>query len=155
MMRAGVPVYRLPAEVVQREIDRIVAQGIELVLNHRVDDVEALLHEYDAVFVAIGAHGGVKLPIPGKDLPDVWLATDFLRESNLAASHDLHPGEGALLGSKVRVAACCPGRWQCSHRCSHECSAPGSLLGGHDLPGRARANACPRLGSARRRGRRH
>ena len=102
MMRVGVPVYRLPPEVIQREIDQIIASGVELKLNHRVDDVEALLHEYDAVFVAIGAHGGVKLPIPGKDLSDIWLATDFLRQSNLAASHDLHPGNGALLATKVR-----------------------------------------------------
>ena len=102
MMRAGVPVYRLPAEVVQREIDHIVAQGIELKLNHRIDDVEALLHDYDAVFVAIGAHGGVKLPIPGADLPDVWLATDFLRQTNLASSGDLPVSEIEKLRAQVQ-----------------------------------------------------
>jgi heterodisulfide reductase subunit A-like polyferredoxin len=84
MMRVGVPAYRLPPQVVQREIDQILAEGLELKLNHRVEDIEGLLPEYDAVFVAIGAHGGVKLPIPGSDLPGVVLATDFLREVSLA-----------------------------------------------------------------------
>ena len=80
MMRVGIPSYRLPPEVVQREVDQIIAQGVELKLNHRVEDIEALLDEYDAVFVAIGAHDGVKLPIPGNELLGVLLATDFLRE---------------------------------------------------------------------------
>jgi len=80
MMRVGVPDYRLPPEVVQREIDAIVAEGVELKLNHRVEDAVALLEEYDAVFVAVGAHTGVKLPIPGADLPGVLAATDFLRQ---------------------------------------------------------------------------
>jgi heterodisulfide reductase subunit A-like polyferredoxin len=83
MMRVGVPAHRLPPDVVQREIDRITAQGVELHLNHRVKDAEALLEEYDAVFVAVGAHAGVKLPIPGADLPEVLLGTDFLRETGL------------------------------------------------------------------------
>jgi NADPH-dependent glutamate synthase beta subunit-like oxidoreductase len=86
MMRVGVPAYRLPHEIVQREIEAIIAQGIELKLNHRVEDVEALRAEYDAAFVAIGAHGGVKLPIPGNDLPETLLATEFLREAGLRSS---------------------------------------------------------------------
>ena len=83
MMRVGVPAHRLPHEVVDREINAILAEGIELKLNQRVDDIEALLKEYEAVFVAIGAHGGIKLPIPGADLPNVLLATEFLRDTSL------------------------------------------------------------------------
>jgi heterodisulfide reductase subunit A-like polyferredoxin len=86
MMRVGVPAHRLPHDVIEREINVILAEGIELKLNQRVDDVEALLNEFDAVFVAIGAHGGVKLPIPGTDLPDVLLATEFLRETSLQST---------------------------------------------------------------------
>jgi len=83
MMRVGVPAFRLPPQVVQREIDQMIAQGIELRLNHRVEDINALLSEYEAVFVAVGAQRGVKLPIPGIDLPEVLLATDFLRQVSL------------------------------------------------------------------------
>jgi heterodisulfide reductase subunit A-like polyferredoxin len=98
MMRVGVPAHRLPHEVVEREIRAILAEGIELKLNQRVDDVEALLNEYDAVFVAIGAHGGVKLPIPGNDLADVLLATEFLRDISLQS-----PTSSSLNGKRVLV----------------------------------------------------
>ena len=88
MMRVGVPAHRLPPESVQREIDAILEQGIDLKLNHRVDNIEALLEQFDAVFVAIGAHGGIKLPIPGNNLPGVLLATEFLRQVSLGQGGD-------------------------------------------------------------------
>ncbi len=85
MMRVGVPDYRLPPELVEAEINEVLSEGVELVLNHRVDDVPGLLKDgFDAVFVSVGAHGGIKLPIPGSDLPGVLLATDFLREVSFA-----------------------------------------------------------------------
>jgi heterodisulfide reductase subunit A-like polyferredoxin len=84
MMRVGIPEYRLPYDLVQQEIDEIFSEGVELKLNHRVQDVPGLLKNgYDAVFLAVGAHSGIKLPIPGADLPDVFLATDFLRAISL------------------------------------------------------------------------
>ncbi|MCZ7544818.1 MAG: FAD-dependent oxidoreductase [Anaerolineae bacterium] len=83
MMRVGIPEYRLPYARVQEEIDAILAEGVELRLNTRVDDVMALRDEYDAVFVAVGAHEAVRLPIPGHDLPGVLGATDFLRDISL------------------------------------------------------------------------
>ncbi len=87
MMRVGVPTYRLPYDRIQAEIDEILDEGVELVLDHRVEDVPALLKAgYHAVFVAVGAHAGLKLSIPGADLPGVILATDFLREVSLSQS---------------------------------------------------------------------
>ncbi len=84
MMRVGVPEYRLPYQLVQREIEQILAEGVDLRLNTRVENIPALLKQgYDAVFVAVGAHGGIKLPIPGADLPQVSVATDFLRQVSL------------------------------------------------------------------------
>jgi NADPH-dependent glutamate synthase beta subunit-like oxidoreductase/NAD-dependent dihydropyrimidine dehydrogenase PreA subunit len=86
MMRVGVPEYRMPYHLVQQEIDDILAEGVELRLNARVNDAPALFEEgYDAVFVAVGAHNGVKLPIPGADLPQVLMATDFLRGVSLSS----------------------------------------------------------------------
>jgi heterodisulfide reductase subunit A-like polyferredoxin len=84
MMRVGVPEYRLPYDVVQQEIDDILREGVVLKLNSRVEDVPGLLKQgYDAVFVAVGAHSGVKLPIPGNDLPEVVSALDWLRTISL------------------------------------------------------------------------
>jgi NADPH-dependent glutamate synthase beta subunit-like oxidoreductase len=87
MMRVGVPEYRMPYDLVQREVDDILAEGVELKLNTRVDDIPGLLNQgYDSVFVAVGAHAGIKLPIPGADLPQVSMATDFLRQVSLGES---------------------------------------------------------------------
>jgi heterodisulfide reductase subunit A-like polyferredoxin len=92
MMRVGVPEYRLPYDRLEQEVERVVAQGVELRLGHRVEDAPGLLQEgYDAVFVAVGAHQGVKLPIPGADLPQTILATEFLRQVSL---RNLPPGAG-------------------------------------------------------------
>jgi heterodisulfide reductase subunit A-like polyferredoxin len=84
MMRVGVPEYRMPYNLVKQEIDDILAEGVELRLNQPVNDAPALLNDFQAVFVAVGAHKGVKLPIPGADLPQVYSATDFLRGISLA-----------------------------------------------------------------------
>ena len=89
MMRVGIPEYRLPYDLLQREIDEIVSRGVELKLNHRVEDVTGLLKDFDAVFVAAGAHIGIKLPIPGNDLPEVHITTDFLREVSLTGTSNI------------------------------------------------------------------
>lgn len=99
MMRVGVPEYRLPRQIVEREIQDILDLGVELRLNTRVEDVESLFAEgYKAVFLAIGAHQGRKLPIPGADLPDVWLNTDFLRRVALGEKMDLSGRRVLVLG---------------------------------------------------------
>ncbi len=85
MMRVGVPNFRLPHDRVQKEIDDIVALGVELRLNARVEDVEKLFADgYAAVFTAVGSHKGRKLPIPGADHPDSILSLDLLRDASVA-----------------------------------------------------------------------
>ncbi len=99
MMRLGVPDHRLPPDVVQREIDEIVAAGVDLRLNQRITDMGALLEQgYDAIFIAVGAHVGVELPIQGANLPDVYLATDFLRAANLLAPVDVSGKRVMVIG---------------------------------------------------------
>ncbi|MCX7681841.1 MAG: FAD-dependent oxidoreductase [Anaerolineae bacterium] len=109
MLRVGIPSYRLPYALLQKEIDDILALGVELKLNHRVEDVGTLLQDgYDAVFVAIGAHRGMWLPIPGVDLPQVWSALDFLRQVSLGQYPDL-AGKRVLVigGGDVAMDAAC------------------------------------------------
>ena len=62
-LRYGIPEYRLPSQVVDKEIKRIQKLGVEIVLNHRVEDLKALQKEYDAVVVAVGHSAGKMLPI--------------------------------------------------------------------------------------------
>ena len=99
MMRVGVPGYRLPHDVVQREIDEIVAAGVDLELDHPVDDMAGLMDQgYDAVLVAVGAHEGIMLPLPGVDSPDVCMATDYLRSASLNQAMDVSGRRVLVIG---------------------------------------------------------
>jgi len=82
MLSAGIPKYRLPAEVVQNDIKHLIEAGINLHLSKEADNPKKLLADgHDAVVLAIGAHKGLRLPIPGNELPGVATAVDFLRET--------------------------------------------------------------------------
>jgi len=84
MLRFGIPEYRLPSEVITEEIKEIESIGVEIRLNTRVDFLDTLFKEgYKAVLVAVGAHQGVKLPIPGADLDGVLVNIAFLRDVRL------------------------------------------------------------------------
>ncbi len=96
MLAVAIPEYRLPKSILKREIEDVERLGVEIKLNTRVDDVESLLSDgYNAVFIASGAHQGVKMDVPGEDLEGVYDAIEFLREVNL--------GREASVGSKVAV----------------------------------------------------
>ena len=84
MLRVGVPEYRLPAAIVDREVQDIVDLGVELRLNTRVDNLDDVFAEgFDAVLIAVGAHEGRLLPIEGVDLDGVLVNTTFLRDVRL------------------------------------------------------------------------
>jgi len=98
MMRFGIPRYRLPREVVDGEVQRIVDMGVKLHLDSRVDDIPGLLEsgEFDACFVAIGAHVAKRVEIPGPDAARIVDAVSFL--------HDMETGDAPLqLGRRVVV----------------------------------------------------
>jgi heterodisulfide reductase subunit A-like polyferredoxin len=96
MLRVGVPEYRLPSWIIEREIQDIVDEGVELRLNQRVEDIDSLFDQgFAAVLIAVGAHVGKKLPIPGANLDGVHLNTEFLRDVRL--------GNMPKLGRRVMV----------------------------------------------------
>ncbi len=81
MMRYGIPTYRLPRDVLDAELNRIVAMGVRVTCDHRVDDLAAERDEggFDAVFVAIGAHLAKRVDIPARDAGSMVDAVSFLR----------------------------------------------------------------------------
>jgi NADPH-dependent glutamate synthase beta subunit-like oxidoreductase len=98
MLRYGIPKYRLPREVLDAEIQRILDLGVELKCDCVVGrdiSLEQLRSEYKAVFVGIGAHKGLKLRVPGDDASNVFTGTEFLNKAN--------SGEAVEVGSKVVV----------------------------------------------------
>jgi NADPH-dependent glutamate synthase beta subunit-like oxidoreductase/Pyruvate/2-oxoacid:ferredoxin oxidoreductase delta subunit len=85
MLRYGIPVYRLPREVLDGEIQTILDMGVELKCDTKVGkDVSFadLRKGYDAIYVAIGAHQGKAMGIPGEDGPGIWTGTEFLNHVN-------------------------------------------------------------------------
>lgn len=98
MLRYGIPKYRLPREVLDAEINRILALGVELRCNTVVGrdvSIGDLRAEYPAIFVGIGAHKGMRLNVPGEDATNVWSGTELLNRVNA--------GEEIELGKRVVV----------------------------------------------------
>ena len=97
MMHFGIPAYRLPRTVLMGEIRRIEAMGVKIHLNHKVEDLlaEQQRGQFDAVFVAIGAHLSRRVDIPARDAGNILDAVSFLHEANT--------GQAPLLGRRVAV----------------------------------------------------
>jgi heterodisulfide reductase subunit A-like polyferredoxin len=106
MLRVGVPEYRLPAELIQREVDDILDLGVELTLNTRVDNLQELIDQgYDAVFLAVGAHEGKKMNIPGADLDGTMISIVFLRDTRLGQKVELGKRVSVVGGGDVAIDA--------------------------------------------------
>jgi 2-oxoacid:acceptor oxidoreductase delta subunit (pyruvate/2-ketoisovalerate family) len=97
MMRFGIPKYRLPREVLDAEVARILNMGVTLRLNTRVDDLARVMQEekFDAVFLAVGAHVAKRAYIPAGDAAKILDA--------LAVFRSVEAGEPPLLGRRVLV----------------------------------------------------
>ncbi len=96
MMRVGIPAYRLPPEVLDKEIKEIENAGVTIKTNTPVESLDELFGQgYDSVFVSVGAHRGVVMGIEGENTPGVLDGVDFLRAVNL--------GEKVEVGDRVMV----------------------------------------------------
>jgi len=84
MMITGIPAYRLPRNIIENEIQDIIKLGVELKINTKIDDINKLFEQgYTAVFLAIGAHKGLKLKVPGEDENEgIVDCIEFLRRVN-------------------------------------------------------------------------
>ncbi len=98
MMRFGIPKYRLPRDILDAEIARIVEMGVTLELNNKVEDIEAAFAEegFDAIFTAVGAHLAKRTAIPAHAAGKILDAVSVLREMELGA-------EPPQLGRRVIV----------------------------------------------------
>jgi len=87
MLVCGIPAYRLPRTVLEKEIDALLNENIELVLNASLGrdvSVDGLLADgFKAVYVAIGSHESRRLQIEGEDTKGVYRGIEFLKAYNL------------------------------------------------------------------------
>ena len=98
MMHFGIPKYRLPREVLDAEIDRIRGLGVEIVLNHNVQDLmaEKVDGRFDAVFLAVGAHLSRRQDIPARDAGKIYDALQFLKSVEIN-------GDRPKIGRRVAI----------------------------------------------------
>jgi NADH-quinone oxidoreductase subunit F len=104
MMRYGIPSYRLPREILAKEIDDIRALGVEILCNRRVGrDVSfgEVNEKFDYIYLAPGAHKSQKLGVEGEDAKGVYGGVEFLREFNINENAWVK-GE-KVLGTRVAV----------------------------------------------------
>jgi len=98
MLRYGIPAYRLPREVIDKEYKRLEDFGIELKCNTTIGvdiPLEKIRKDYAVTFVGIGAHKGKALGVPGEELSNFYTGTSFLNKVN--------SGEKVEVGDNVVV----------------------------------------------------
>ena len=97
MMRFGIPRYRLPRDVLDAEVQRILDLGVELELDTNVPNILDAMRDggFDAAFLAVGAHLGKRAHIPAGDTARILDAVALL--------HSVEDGERPLLGRRVAV----------------------------------------------------
>jgi 2-oxoacid:acceptor oxidoreductase delta subunit (pyruvate/2-ketoisovalerate family) len=98
MMRFGIPAYRLPRNIIDAEVNRILDLGVHLRLNEQVEDIPAMMaaEKFDACFVAIGAHLAKRVDIPAPDASRILDAIGLLRQ--------LETGDGSpQIGRRVII----------------------------------------------------
>ena len=81
MLRYGIPNYRFPRERLQEDIDCVLSTGVEVKYNTKIGEnfsIKDLRDQYDAVYIAIGAHNDKKIGIEGEDSNNVMSAVELL-----------------------------------------------------------------------------
>lgn len=106
MLRVGIPQYRLPRDVLDIEVQRLMEMGVEIRTNTRVVSLDLLFDMgYKAIFLTIGAHQSLRLGIEGEDSPGVVDGATFLREVNLGLRPAIGDRVAVVGGGNVAIDA--------------------------------------------------
>ena len=107
MLRVGIPAHRLPREILAQEIEVITNLGVDIKTNTALGGdvtIDGLLQDgYKAVYLAIGAHKGIELGIPGEKTNGVRQGVEFLREVNLTGKTDTGKKVAIIGGGNVAI----------------------------------------------------
>jgi heterodisulfide reductase subunit A-like polyferredoxin len=107
MLRVGIPAHRLPREVLEREIELILNLGVEIRTHTALGrdiTIDGLFKEgYKAVYLALGAHKGIELGVPGEKADGVQQGVDFLREVNLTGMTRVGSRLAVIGGGNVAI----------------------------------------------------
>ena len=110
LMRTNIPAFRLPAEVLDEEIDMILDMGVQVHYDHPIDSLQSLLDQdrFDAVFVGTGAPKGKELNIPGREEGDANIHIGIEWLESVHFDHIKEIGEKVLIiGVGNTAMDCC------------------------------------------------
>jgi len=102
----GIPEFRLPKDIVQAEVDRLVADGVKIEVDAiigRTYTIPELREEYDALFLAVGAGLPVFMNVPGENYKGVYSANEYLTRVNLMGAWNADSQTPVLHGQRVAV----------------------------------------------------
>lgn len=107
MLAVGIPDYRLPRDVLEKEIDAVSALGVEIRCNTVIGkglSLDDLFNKgYEAVFITVGAHKNQEMRIPGEDARRVIPGVTFLRDLNLGKPADVGERVVVIGGGNVAI----------------------------------------------------
>ena len=110
MLRVGIPEYRLPNDILRQEIGYIQKLGVEIKTGVQVGKdiaLKKLKKDYDAIFVGVGAHGGMRLGVEGEDIPGVMEGIGFLRATSLGEKVDMGKKVAVIGGGNTAIDCAC------------------------------------------------
>ncbi|MHB8069882.1 MAG: FAD-dependent oxidoreductase, partial [Desulfobaccales bacterium] len=114
MLRVGIPDYRLPKDVLDKEIDNVLRLGVTLQTNTALGrdfTLDGLFDEgYKAVFLGIGCHVGKPLGIANESAPGVVQGVELLRRHNLGESPEIGKSLAVIGGGNVAIDVACTAR---------------------------------------------
>ena len=110
MLRVGIPEYRLPNGILRQEIGYIEKLGVDIKTGVQVGrdiTLKKLKEDYDAVFLAVGAHGGMRLGVEGEDIPGVMEGIGFLRAASLGQKVSVGKQVAVIGGGNTAIDCAC------------------------------------------------
>ncbi len=103
MLRYGIPAYRNPPDLFEKEIDQIRVLGVRIFTSSPVASVEEFRKKYDAVFLGLGTQKARLLPVEGAHLPFVLGGIDFLRAARSGEQVRVGPRVVVIGGGNVSI----------------------------------------------------
>ncbi|MBW2079305.1 MAG: FAD-dependent oxidoreductase, partial [Deltaproteobacteria bacterium] len=106
MLRYGIPAYRLPRDILDEEIDAIIATGVTVKTGVKVGrdiTLEELRRGFDALFIGIGAHKSQRMGIEGEELAGVHGGAEFLRQVELGNPREIGKTVGVIGGGNAAI----------------------------------------------------
>ncbi|MEW6482343.1 MAG: FAD-dependent oxidoreductase [bacterium] len=103
MMRYGIPEYRLPKDILDAEIEKIIKLGVEVKTNAKIKKDEISNLNFDAIFIAIGCQKDIKLGIAGEDLSHVISGIKLLRDVAYGKKPDLGKNVCVIGGGNTAI----------------------------------------------------